>query len=114
MPSNVNELVINSITNLLEHSILVECKGTSTNDISYAYTKDKIFNTKNGVATFKVSDKLYVAPKYNGIVKILLKNGFRQDYMMHVPFSDGKIPPVYNLYWNELVTQFRLQIRHAI
>ncbi len=104
---------LNFFADVLNHSILVECKSTpvsTANDISYVYTKDKTFNTSNGVVCFWVANKLYASPKYNGIVEILLKNGFRQDYMMHVPFSNGKVPPVHKMCWNELL----MQMSHAI
>ena len=113
-------MIITTLEELWEKALLLE-----TDDILERYYSDqfkklaieywkklpgKTFNTKNGVLVFTdETTSMYVIPKFDGLTKLLRSNGFRQNYLMPVPFADNFYPKIHRSYWEHLKAEFRQQ-----
>lgn len=109
---------ITTINELFDRSIPID-----TSEVVHDYFSDRskrldsrnwlnapanAFNTRNGILVFTdESCALHVIPNFKGLISLLQKNGFSQNYILVVPFADDSFFPKSHLSsWRSLNREF--------
>ena len=64
---------------------------------------EKGYRVGNGTITFVSENVQYAIPYMRQVIEILVENGFKQKYMIKVPFSKSKYPTESKEQWEELI-----------
>ena len=99
---------IKTIEELLEASVCIYSYSEQLSAHLKSCRKEyKRFNTLNGVLAFIVDGEMYAIPNFPGLVSLLNKNKFRQDYLMPVPNCNS--PRLLGPCWQSLIAHYHSQ-----